>query len=132
MFSQASKDVINPMKIGDKAYIIESNRTIRKVEIKRCSWCALLTAAVASRCGATASLPRTKKRSKAFQSPTPQKSRSAIRMIIGIDIGKRRGKERNTPGYFFRAATAERKNAEMILFIPASFSPMQIGIYIYI
>ena len=34
-------------------------------------------------------------------------------MIIGIDIGKRRGKERNTPGYFFRAATAERKNAEM-------------------
>jgi hypothetical protein len=41
-------------------------------------------------------------------------------MIIGIDIGKRRGKERNTPGYFFRAATAERKNAEMV-FIPASF-----------
>ena len=47
--------------------------------------------------------------------------RSAIRTISGIDIGKRRGKERNTPGYFFRAATAERKNAEMVLFIPASF-----------
>ena len=37
MFSQASKDVINPMKIGDKAYIIESNCTIREVQIKRCS-----------------------------------------------------------------------------------------------
>lgn len=37
MFSETSKDVINPMKVGDKAYIIESNCTIREAEIKRCS-----------------------------------------------------------------------------------------------
>ena len=118
------------MKIGDKAYIIESNCTIREVEIKRCSGGLFLVRFTDSGGGiqvrATASLPRKKKRSRAFQSQDPQKSQSAIRMIIGIDIGKRRGKERNAPGYFFRAATAERKNAEMILFIPASFSPMQI------
>ena len=37
MFSETSKDVIIPMKVGDKAYIIESNCTIREVQIKRCS-----------------------------------------------------------------------------------------------
>ena len=124
IFLEVSRDLTNPMMVGDKAYIIESNCTIREVQIKRCSGGLFLvrftTAAAEFRCGATASLPRTKKRSRAFQSPAPQRSRSAIRMIIGIDIGKRRGKERNTPGYFFRAATAERKNAEMV-FIPASF-----------
>ena len=56
-----------------------------------------LTAAVESRCGATASLPREKKRSKAFQSPAPQKSQSAIRMIIGIDIGKEEKKKEIRP-----------------------------------
>ena len=36
IFMEVSKDLINPMMVGDKAYIIESNRTIREVEIKRC------------------------------------------------------------------------------------------------
>ena len=36
-FSEASKDVINPLKVVDKAYIIEFHCTIREVEIKRCS-----------------------------------------------------------------------------------------------
>ena len=87
-----------------------------------------LTAAVESRCGATASLPREKKRSKAFQSPAPQKSRSAIRMIIGIDIGKRREKERNTPGYFFRAATGVQECRDDSVHLGISFCPCKLEV----
>lgn len=112
------------MKIGDKAYIIESNYTIREVEIRRCSGGLFLVRFTDSGGGIQVRRNRLfatqEEAEQSLPIQAPQKSQSAIRMIIGIDIGKRRGKERNTPGYFFRAATAERKNAEMV-FIPASF-----------
>lgn len=112
------------MKIGDKAYIIESNYTIREVEIRRCSGGLFLVRFTDSGGGIQVRRNRLfatqEEAEQSLPIQAPQKSQSEIRMIIGIDIGKRRGKERNTPGYFFRAATAERKNAEMV-FIPASF-----------
>ena len=37
IFLEVSRDLANPMMVGDKAYIIESNCTIREVQIKRCS-----------------------------------------------------------------------------------------------
>ena len=80
------------MKVGDKAYIIESNCTIREVQIKRCSGGLFLVRFTDSGGGIQVRRNRLfatpKKRSRAFQSQAPQKSRSAIRMIIGIDIGR--------------------------------------------
>ncbi len=80
------------MRVGDKAYIIESNRTIREVEIKRCSGGLFLVRFTDSGGGIQVRRNRLfathEEAEQSLPKPSPQKSRSAIRMIIGIDIGR--------------------------------------------